>query len=108
VAKATRKKTTQTSGMQPVLLRPEVVGFAEAEPIYSNFAQVRMGPNDISIAFCQIAAPSEAEAPALQKRKQIDARTKAVVILPPSVASGLVKALTTILQQHGRICARTS
>ena len=73
--------------------RPQ--GFLEAPVVYSNHASVRVGEDDVVIAFSFAAAPPGEE---LKPDTQVPVRVQVSVALPQRIARGLVTALQGQLQ----------
>ncbi len=88
--RTTNKPKSVTTGVRP--------GSIDAvEPIYSNYVQARVGPNDIALLFCQAIGPDPADMAAVRKKGYIEADPKSALILPIPVAQALLRLLQDTL-----------
>ena len=95
MAKKGKKKTTKKATKKTAAKIKSITAGVRPGPIddapryYSNYAELRMGSDDVVIVFGETIAPGSHDIAGIRQKGYVEADTKAVIVLPHRVAKAL-------------------
>jgi hypothetical protein len=96
-----------TKKPESVTIVPRVVVTPETPAYYANFVEVANSQYDFSLSVARIGSPlSEAQIERIKNGEPLLVDAILQIVLPPTVAEGLIRALTEQLQKYRDMIAK--